>query len=133
MKITKERLVEIIKEELQNSQISEKFEMPLRGSDEYREMHKQLENEYGIRYEKDEDGRYQRVTGPEYQQMVKDLEELGRPDVIDRLPVLYSISIFKMKQIHELAKAGDMEGLDEMVGAAKAHGQAVVRSGPLGT
>ena len=133
MKITKERLVEIIKEELQNSQISEKFEMPLRGSDEYREMHKQLEKEYGVRYERGDDGRLQRVTGPEYQKMVKELEKLGRPDVIDRLHVLYSISIFKMKQIHELAKAGDMDGLDKMVGAAKAHGKAVVDSGSLGT
>jgi len=91
-----------------------------------------LENEYGIRYEK-VDGRYQRIAGPAYQEMVKDLEALGRQDVIDRLHVLYSISIFKMKEIHDLAKAGDMEGLDKMVGSAKRHGDAVVRSGPLGT
>jgi len=38
-----------------------------------------------------------------------------------------------MKEVHDLAKAGDMEGLDKIVGSAKRHGQAVVRSGPLGT
>jgi len=139
MKITKERLIEIIKEELQNTQstneaayASDEEEFAARDAARA-EKHRELEKLYGVSYEKDESGRYQRVLGPAYQEMVKELEELGRPDVIDRLHVLYSISITKMKEVHDLAKAGDMEGLDKIVGSAKRHGQAVVRSGPLGT
>lgn len=139
MKITKERLIEIIKEELQNTQNTNEAayasdEEEFAAQDAARaEKRRELEKLYGVRYEKDEDGRMQRVYGPAYQEMVKELEELGRPDVVDRLHVLYSISITNMKEIHDLAKAGDMEGLDKMVGAATSFGNAVIRSGPLGT
>ena len=139
MKITKERLIEIIKEELQNTQNTNEAadasdEEEFAAQDAARaEKSRELEKLYFVKYEKDENGRYQRVYGPAYQEMVKDLENLGRPDVIDRLPILYSISITNMKEVHDLAKAGDMEGLDKMVGSAKSFGDAVIRSGPLGT
>ena len=132
MKITKERLIEIIKEEIQNSQISEKFERPRYGSDEYRAMQRDLNDKYDRTLTK-VDGRMQWVNPPAWDEMVKDLQDLGREDVIAALGTLNSISIYMIAEVDYYAKTKDMEGLDSMVRKAKGHGAAVIRSGPLGT
>lgn len=132
MKITKERLVQIIKEELKNNQMESEFQIPRYSSDDYWKMQKTLNDKFGTTYQKI-DGRMQRVETPAYQELIKDLEELGRQDVIDRLPVLSSISIYMVAEIAHYVETNDMEALDKMVNKAKRHGQAVVRSGPLGT
>tara|TARA_R100001443_G_scaffold105134_1_gene114057 strand:- start:347 stop:745 length:399 start_codon:yes stop_codon:yes gene_type:complete len=132
MKITKERLVEIIKEELQNTQMESEFKRPRYGSDEYREMHRALEDKFGDTFQKI-DGRYQRVRTPAKQKLIKDLEDLGRQDVIHAMGTLSEISIFIVAEIAHYVETNDKEALDKMVEKARRHGQAVIRSGPLGT
>ena len=132
MKITKERLVEIIKEELQNTQMESEFKRPHYGSDEYREMHRALEDKFGDTFQKI-DGRYQRVRTPAKQKLIKDLEDLGRQDVIHAMGTLSEISIFIVAEIAHYVETNDKEALDKMVEKARRHGQAVIRSGPLGT
>jgi len=132
MKITKERLVQIIKEELESTQMESEFQRPRYSSDDYWKMQRTLSDKFGTTYQKI-DGRMERVETPAKQKLIKDLEDLGREDVIQALPSLSSISIFMVAEIAHYVETNDMEALDKMVGAAKRHGQAVIRSGPLGT
>tara|TARA_X000001388_G_C2230431_1_gene122956 strand:- start:468 stop:866 length:399 start_codon:yes stop_codon:yes gene_type:complete len=132
MKLTTKLLIQLIKEELENTQMESEFQKPRYSSDEYREMQKALNDKFGTTYQKI-DGRMRRVETPAYQELIKKLEELGRQDVIQRLPVLSSISIYMVAEVAHYVETNDMEALDKMVGAAKRHGQAVIRSGPLGT
>ena len=133
MKITKERLVEIIKEELQNTQMESEFKRPSYASDDYWKMHRVLTDKFGTTFQKDADGRYQRVETPAKQKLVKDLEDLGRQDVIHAMGALSEISIYMVAEIAHYVETNDKEGLDKMVDKARRHGRAVVRSGPLGT
>ena len=132
MKITKERLVEIIKEELQNTQMESEFKKPSYASDDYWKMHSALTDKFGDTYQKI-DGRLQLVQTPAKQKLVKDLEDLGREDVISAMNTLSEVSIFMVAEIAHYVETNDKEGLDKMVDKARRHGQAVVRSGPLGT
>ena len=127
MKLTTKLLKKLIKEAM-----AEDFKKPPYASDEYRAMQRDLNDKFGVTYERI-DGRYQRVEPPALQELIKNLEKLGRQDVIDRLPVLSSISIYMVAEIAHYVETNDMEALDKMVNKAKRHGQAVVRSGPLGT
>tara|TARA_Y100001937_G_C6956392_1_gene256947 strand:+ start:66 stop:467 length:402 start_codon:yes stop_codon:yes gene_type:complete len=133
MKITKERLVEIIKEELQSTQLESEFKSPSYASDDYWKMQKVLTDKFGTTFQKDADGRYQRVETPAKQKLVKDLEDLGRQDVIRAMGTLSEISIYMVAEIAHYVETNDMEGLDKMVNKARRHGQAVIDSGPLGT
>ena len=133
MKITKERLVEIIKEELQSTQLESEFKSPSYASDDYWKMQKVLTDKFGTTFQKDADGRYQRVETPAKQKLVKDLEDLGRQDVIHAMDTLSEVSIFMVAEIAHYVETNDMEGLDKMVNKARRHGQAVIDSGPLGT
>ena len=133
MKITKERLVEIIKEELQSTQLESEFKSPSYASDDYWKMQKVLNDKFGTTFQKDADGRYQRVETPAKQKLVKDLEDLGRQDVIHAMGTLSEISIYMVAEIAHYVETNDMEGLDKMVNKARRHGQAVIDSGPLGT
>ena len=132
MKLTTKLLKKLIKEELENTQMESEFQKPRYSSDDYWKMQKVLNDKFGTTFQRI-DGRIRRVETPAYQQLIKDLEELGRQDVIDRLPVLSSISIYMVAEVAHYVKTNDMEALDKMVGAAKRHGQAVIDSGPLGT
>ena len=132
MKITKERLVEIIKEELQNTQLESEFKKPNYASDDYWKMHRALTDKFGTTFQKI-DGRMQRVETPATQKLIKDLEDLGREDVISAMNTLSEVSIFMVAEIAHYVETNDKEGLDKMVDKARRHGQAVVRSGPLGT
>ena len=132
MKITKERLVEIIKEELQNTQLESEFKKPSYASDDYWKMHRTLTDKFGTTFQKI-DGRMQRVETPAKQKLIKDLEDLGREDVISAMNTLSEVSIFMVAEIAHYVETNDKEGLDKMVDKARRHGQAVVRSGPLGT
>ena len=132
MKITKERLVEIIKEELQNTQMESEFKKPSYASDDYWKMHRTLTDKFGTTFQKI-DGRMQRVETPATQKLIKDLEDLGREDVISAMNTLSEVSIFMVAEIAHYVETNDKEGLDKMVEKARRHGQAVVRSGPLGT
>ena len=132
MKITKERLVEIIKEELQNTQLESEFKKPNYASDDYWKMHRTLTDKFGTTFQKI-DGRMQRVETPATQKLIKDLEDLGREDVISAMNTLSEVSIFMVAEIAHYVETNDKEGLDKMVDKARRHGQAVVRSGPLGT
>ena len=132
MKITKERLVEIIKEELQNTQLESEFKKPNYASDDYWKMHRTLTDKFGTTFQKI-DGRMQRVETPAKQKLIKDLEDLGREDVISAMNTLSEVSIFMVAEIAHYVETNDKEGLDKMVDKARRHGQAVVRSGPLGT
>jgi hypothetical protein len=127
MKLTTKLLRKLIKEVM-----TEGFERPSYASDEYWAKQKELNDKFGTTYQKI-DGRMRRVETPAYQELIKKLEELGRQDVIDRLPVLSSISIYMVAEIAHYVETNDMEALDKMVNKAKRHGQAVIRSGPLGT
>jgi flagellar motor switch protein FliG len=75
----------------------------------------------------------QRVETPAKQKLIKDLEDLGREDVINAMDTLSEVSIFIVAEIAHYVETNDKEGLDKMVDRAKRHGQAVIRSGPLGT
>ena len=132
MKITKERLVEIIKEELQNTQLESEFKKPNYASDDYWKMQRALTDKFGTTFQKI-DGRMQRVETPAKQKLIKDLEDLGREDVISAMNTLSEVSIFMVAEIAHYVETNDKEGLDKMVEKARRHGQAVVRSGPLGT
>ena len=132
MKITKERLVEIIKEELQNTQLESEFKKPNYASDDYWKMQRVLTDKFGTTFQKI-DGRMQRVETPATQKLIKDLEDLGREDVISAMNTLSEVSIFIVAEIAHYVETNDKEGLDKMVDKARRHGQAVVRSGPLGT
>jgi len=132
MKITKQRLVEIIKEELQNTQLESEFKKPNYASDDYWKMHRTLTDKFGTTFQKI-DGRMQRVETPAKQKLIKDLEDLGREDVISAMNTLSEVSIFMVAEIAHYVETNDKEGLDKMVEKARRHGQAVVRSGPLGT
>tara|TARA_R100000388_G_C7166798_1_gene121911 strand:+ start:224 stop:622 length:399 start_codon:yes stop_codon:yes gene_type:complete len=132
MKITKERLVEIIKEELQNTQLESEFKKPSYASDDYWKMHRVLTDKFGDTYQKI-DGRLQLVQTPAKQKLVKDLEDLGREDAISAMDTLSEVSIFMVAEIAHYVETNDKEGLDKMVDKARRHGRAVVRSGPLGT
>ena len=132
MKITKQRLVEIIKEELQNTQLESEFKKPSYASDDYWKMHRTLTDKFGTTFQKI-DGRMQRVETPAKQKLIKDLEDLGREDVISAMNTLSEVSIFMVAEIAHYVETNDKEGLDKMVDKARRHGQAVVRSGPLGT
>ena len=133
MKITKQRLIEIIKEELQDTQMESEFKTPSYASDDYWKMQKVLSDKFGDSFQKDADGRYQRVRTPAKQKLIKDLEDLGRQDVIHAMGTLSEISIFIVAEIAHYVETNDKEGLDKMVDKARRRGQAVVRSGPLGT
>ena len=132
MKITKERLIQIIKEELQNTQLESEFKKPNYASDDYWKMHRTLTDKFGTTFQKI-DGRMQRVETPATQKLIKDLEDLGREDVISAMNTLSEVSIFIVAEIAHYVETNDKEGLDKMVDKARRHGQAVVRSGPLGT
>jgi flagellar motor switch protein FliG len=75
----------------------------------------------------------QRVETPAKQKLIKHLEDLGREDVINAMDTLSEVSIFIVAEIAHYVETNDKEGLDKMVDRAKRHGQAVIRSGPLGT
>ena len=135
MKLTTKLLRRLIKEaieESENTQMESEFKRPSYASDEYREMHKALEDKFGDTFQKI-DGRYQLVRTPAKQKLVKDLEDLGRQDVIHAMGSLSEISIFMVAEIAHYVETNDKEGLDKMVEKARRHGKAVVDSGPLGT
>ena len=132
MKITKQRLIEIIKEELKNNQMESEFKKPNYASDDYWKMQRVLTDKFGTTFQKI-DGRMQRVETPAKQKLIKDLEDLGREDVISAMNTLSEVSIFIVAEIAHYVETNDKEGLDKMVDRARRHGQAVIRSGPLGT
>ena len=127
MKLTTKLLKNLIKEVM-----TEGFERPPYASDEYRAMQRDLNDKYGVTYQKI-DGRMQRVQPPALQELIKDLEKLGRQDVIGNLSALSEISIYKIAEVAHYVETNDMEGLDKMVGTARSYGDSVMRSGPLGT
>ena len=100
MKITKERLIEIIKEELEAIQ----------------------ENEYGSSLVMGK-----MVPSEKRQELIDDLKAIDREDVINRLGSLYQMNI-NLGKIHAMAKAKDMEGLNKAIGVAKKYGDRVARS-----
>ena len=137
MKITKERLVEIIKEELQNTQLESEFKKPNYASDDYWKMHRVLTKKFGDTYERI-DGRLQLVQTPAKQKLLEDIEALypnekEREAVISAMNTLSGVSIFMVAEIAHYVETNDKEGLDKMVDKARRHGQAVVDSGSLGT
>jgi len=132
MKLTTKLLVQLIKEELQNTQLESEFKKPSYASDDYWKMHRALTDKFGTTFQKI-DGRMQRVETPATQKLIKDLEDLGREDVISAMNTLSEVSIFMVAEIAHYVETNDKEGLDKMVDKARRHGQAVVRSGPLGT
>ena len=132
MKLTTKLLVQLIKEELQNTQLESEFKKPSYASDDYWKMHRALTDQFGTTFQKI-DGRMQRVETPATQKLIKDLEDLGREDVISAMNTLSEVSIFMVAEIAHYVETNDKEGLDKMVDKARRHGQAVVRSGPLGT
>ena len=127
MKLTKQLLKKLIKEVM-----TEGFEKPSYASDEYWARQRELTDKFGTTFQKI-DGRYQRVETPAKQKLVKDLEKLGRQDVIGNLSALSEISIYKIAEVAHYVETNNMEGLDKMVRSARNYGDAVVRSGPLGT
>ena len=133
MKLTTKLLKELIKEELQNTQMESEFKTPSYASDDYWKMQKVLSDKFGDSFQKDADGRYQRVRTPAKQKLIKDLEDLGRQDVIHAMGTLSEISIFIVAEIAHYVETNDKEGLDKMVDRARRHGKAVIDSGPLGT
>ena len=127
MKLTTKLLRKLIKEVM-----TEGFEKPSYASDEYWAKQRELNDIYGVTFQRI-DGRYQRVQPPALQELIKNLENLGRQDVIQALPSLSEVSIYMVAEIAHYVETNDKEGLDKMVEKARRHGQAVVRSGPLGT
>ena len=127
MKLTTKLITKLIKEV-----IAEEFKRPSYGSDEYRAMQRDLNDKYGVTFQKI-DGRMQRVQPPALQELIKDLEKLGRQDVIGNLSALSEISIYKIAEVAHYVETNNMEGLDKMVGTARSYGDSVMRSGPLGT
>ena len=109
------------------------FKTPSYASDDYWKMQKVLSDKFGDSFQKDADGRYQRVQTPAKQKLIKDLEDLGRQDVIHAMGTLSEISIFIVAEIAHYVETNDKEGLDKMVDRARRHGKAVIDSGPLGT
>ena len=69
MKLTTKLLTKLIKEV-----IAEEFKRPSYGSDEYRAMQRDLNDKYGVTFQKI-DGRMQRVQPPALQELIKDLEK----------------------------------------------------------
>ena len=137
MKITKERLVEIIKEELQNTQMESEFKKPSYASDDYWKMHSALTDKFGDTYQKI-DGRLQLVQTPAKQKLLEDIKALypnqkEREVVIRALGTLSEVSIFLVAEIAHYVETKDKERLAKMVKRANAHGQAVIDSGSLGT
>ena len=135
MKLTTKLLRQLIKEtieESQNTQLESEFKKPNYASDDYWKMHRVLTDKFGTTFQKI-DGRMQRVETPATQKLIKDLEDLGREDVISAMNTLSEVSIFMVAEIAHYVETNDKEGLDKMVEKARRHGQAVVRSGPLGT
>ena len=137
MKITKERLVEIIKEELQNTQMESEFKKPSYASDDYWKMHSALTDKFGDTYQKI-DGRLQLVQTPAKQKLLEDIKALypkqkEREVVIRALGTLSEVSIFLVAEIAHYVETNDKERLAKMVTRAQAHGQAVIDSGSLGT
>ena len=112
--------------------MTEGFEKPSYASDEYWAKQRELNDIYGVTFQRI-DGRYQRVQPPALQELIKNLENLGRQDVIQALPSLSEVSIYMVAEIAHYVETNDKEGLDKMVDKARRHGRAVVRSGPLGT
>jgi len=127
MKLTTKLLRKLIKEVM-----TEGFEKPSYASDEYWAKQRELNDIYGVTFQRI-DGRYQRVQPPALQELIKNLENLGRQDVIQALPSLSEVSIYMVAEIAHYVETNDKEGLDKMVEKARRHGQAVVGSGPLGT
>ena len=127
MKLTTKLLRKLIKEVM-----TEGFEKPAYASDEYWAKQRELNDIYGVTFQRI-DGRYQRVQPPALQELIKNLENLVRQDVIQALPSLSEVSIYMVAEIAHYVETNDKEGLDKMVEKARRHGQAVVRSGPLGT
>jgi hypothetical protein len=132
MKLTTKLLKKLIKEELENTQMESEFKKPNYASDDYWKMQRVLTDKFGTTFQKI-DGRMQRVETPAKQKLIKDLEDLGREDVINAMNTLSEVSIFIVAEIAHYVETNDKEGLDKMVDRAKRHGQAVIRSGPLGT
>jgi hypothetical protein len=132
MKLTTKLLKKLIKEELENTQMESEFKKPNYASDDYWKMQRVLTDKFGTTFQKI-DGRMQRVETPAKQKLIKDLEDLGREDVINAMDTLSEVSIFIVAEIAHYVETNDKEGLDKMVDRAKRHGQAVIRSGPLGT
>ena len=137
MKITKERLVEIIKEELQNTQMESEFKKPSYASDDYWKMHRVLTDKFGDTYQKI-DGRLQLVQTPAKQKLLEDIETLypnqkEREVVIRAMDTLSEVSIFLVAEIAHYVETKDKERLAKMGNRAQAHGQAVIDSGSLGT
>ena len=137
MKITKERLVEIIKEELQNTQMESEFKKPSYASDDYWKMHSALTDKFGDTYQKI-DGRLQLVQTPAKQKLLEDIETLypnqkEREVVIRAMDTLSEVSIFLVAEIAHYVETKDKERLAKMGNRAQAHGQAVIDSGSLGT
>jgi len=132
-KLLRQLIKETIEEESQNTQMESEFKSPSYASDDYWKMQKVLTDKFGTTFQKDADGRYQRVETPAKQKLVKDLEDLGRQDVIRAMGTLSEISIYMVAEIAHYVETNDMEGLDKMVNKARRHGQAVIDSGPLGT
>ena len=95
-------------------------------------MHRALTDKFGDTYQKI-DGRYQLVQTPATQKLIKDLEDLGREDVISAMNTLSEVSIFMVAEIAHYVETKDKERLAKMVKRANAHGQAVIDSGSLGT
>ena len=132
MKLTTKLLKKLIKEELENTQMESEFKKPNYASDDYWKMQRVLTDKFGTTFQKI-DGRMQRVETPAKQKLIKDLEDLGREDVISAMNTLSEVSIFIVAEIAHYVETNDKEGLDKMVDRAKRHSQAVIRSGPLGT
>ena len=131
-KLLRQLIKEAIEEEPQNTQMESEFKRPSYASDDYWKMHSALTDKFGDTYQKI-DGRLQLVQTPAKQKLVKDLEDLGREDAISAMNTLSEISIYMVAEIAHYVETNDKEGLDKMVDKARRHGQAVVRSGPLGT
>ena len=103
MKITKERLIEIIKEELEAIQ----------------------EDDYGRKLV----GR-EFVPSKKRKELIDDLKNMENPvgkKVAERLPQLYQMGV-KLEKIHAMAKKKDLEGLKGVLAQAKNYGDRVSRS-----
>jgi hypothetical protein len=122
MKITKQRLVEIIKEELQNLQItdeavyaSDEEEFAAQDAARAEKYNKALEL-YGVEYK--DDGKRTPIYKEGYKQMLVDLEKLGPlgKNVIEILTQVYLFGgPLQMKEIHNMAKSKDIKGLEDVV------------------
>ena len=120
MKITKERLIEIIKEELQSLQITDEAvyasdEEEFAAQDAARaEKYNKALNLYGVEYKKDGTPIYKEG----YKQMLADLEKLG-PLGKNVIKILTQVYLFggplRMKEIHDMAKSKDIKGLKDVV------------------